>query len=264
MSPNHSPELHYADHNPAGHSIVVLVHGAFACGHEWDPVIPYLCGYHLLVPDLPGHGKSQTIPFSVELAVDLIAALIRRHAISGSAHIIGHSLGANIVICLAVAHPEVVKSAFVSGFSIAISSRNVLTPYIPYAFWAVSRLGNCVPRSWVRWAMDGADIPRTDTNVCTLELCRQIFASTSAAWPAPWRVRTLIIAAGKGGVIPTNDSAHDAAKLMGIGRRLNPQTVAYSHPEMRHPWNCQAPRLFAETVDAWFKERELPAGLVKL
>lgn len=259
------PKLHYTAYNQAGHTTVVLIHGALASGLNWDLVIPYLpSSYHLLVPDLPGHGKSQAItPFSVDLSARLIADLIRTHAINGSAHIIGHSLGAQIAIRLASTDPDVINSVFVSGFE--IFPRTAVTPYVPYAAWIVSRVENCLPRVLVRWAMDGADLPRTDTNICTLDLCRQIVSpQTPTQWPSPWRARTLIVAAGKGGFIPTSDHPHDAVKLMQIGRELNKETVAYTHLSMRHPWNRQAPRLFAQTAEAWFEQKELPEGFVKL
>ncbi|CAG8877559.1 unnamed protein product [Penicillium nalgiovense] len=219
-----SLELYHTTHN-AGPTTVVLIHGALVSGLYWDLVIPHLpTSYHLLVPDLPGHGKSQSTQFSIDVASRMIAQLIRTHAINGSAHIIGHSLA-----------------------------------------WTMCRVENCLARPLISWAMDGADIPRIDTNVCTIDLCRQIVAPENPTeWPAPWPARTLIVAAGKGGLIPTKDSLHDAVKLMEIGRELNEETVACTHLSMRHPWNRQAPRLFAETARAWFESKELPEGFVKL
>ncbi|KXG52944.1 Alpha/beta hydrolase fold-1 [Penicillium griseofulvum] len=257
-------ELHHTAYN-TGQTTVVLIHGALVSGLYWDLVIPHLpTSYHLLVPDLPGHGKSQSIgPFSVDLASRMIAQLIRTRTINGSAHIVGHSLGAQVAIRLASTDPDVVNSIFISGFG--MFPRTSITPCIPYAAWAMSRVENCLARPLVSWAMDGADIPRIDTNVCTLDLCRQIVSpETPTEWPSPWPARTLIVVAGKGGLVPTKDSPHNAVTLMKIGRELNEDTVAYTHLGMRHPWNRQAPRLFAKTAEAWFEHKELPEGFVKL
>ena len=259
------PQLHYTTFNPAGHTSVVLIHGAFVSGLDWDLVVPHLpASYHLLVPDLPGHGKSQAAaPFSIDRSVQLIAQLIRSHAINQSAHIVGHSLGAKIAIQLASSVPDVVNSVFVSGYE--VFPRTALSPWIPYAAWTVMRVENCVPRPLIRWALNGADLPRIDGDTCTLDLCRQIIApDTTTEWPLPWPARTLIVAAGKGGWIPTSDDSRDAVRLMEIGRESNKETVAYTHFAMRHPWNRQDPRLFAETTQAWFEGRELPGGFVKL
>jgi pimeloyl-ACP methyl ester carboxylesterase len=188
--------------------------------------------------------------------------MIRLHA-NGPAHIVGHSLGAQVAIRLACLEPDVVNSVFVSGFG--MFPQTSLTPYIPYAAWAMPRVENCLGRSLISWAMDGADIPRIDTNVCTLDLCRQIVSpERPTQWPSPWSARTLIVAAGKGGLVPTKDSSGDAVKLMMIGRELNEETIAYTHLEMRHPWNRQDPRLFAETAAAWVEHKDLPEGFVKL
>lgn len=258
------PKLHYAEHNP-GKTTLVLIHGALVSGLDWDLVIPHLSSsYHLLIPDLPSHGKSHGItPFSVDLSAQLIADLIHRHATDGSAHIAGHSLGAQVAIYLASQYPQVVKSVFISGFE--IFPKTWLTPYVPYAAWAMTRVENCISRALIRWAMDGADIPRIDTSLCTLDLCRQIVSPEAPTqWPSPWPARTLIVAAGKGGLIPTSDHPHDAVKLMEIGREMNAETVAYTHLKLRHPWNRQVPQLFAETAQAWFEKRELPEGFFQL
>lgn len=263
MSSSDHPKLHHTAHNPSHSTTIVLVHGAFVSGLYWDLVIPHLASYHLLIPDLPGHGKSQAItPFSVELSAILIANLIRTHA-SGPTHIIGHSLGAQVAIRLASTEPELIDSVFISGYE--VFPKTTITPYIPYAAWLMPRVENCLPRPLIRWAMDGADLPRADTSTCTLDLCRQIVSpETPFEWPSPWPARTLVVAAGKGGLIPTNDHPHDAVKLMEIGRGMNGETVAYTHLSMRHPWNRQAPQLFAETAKAWFEREELPDGFIKL
>lgn len=259
-----SPSLHCNIFNPEAQTSVVLIHGAFVSGLYWDLVIPHLSHYHVLAPDLPGHGRSHTVtPFSVELSANLIADLVRTRAQNRSAHIIGHSLGAKVAIQLASTAPDLVKSVFVSGFEIFPSSN--LTRYIPYAAWTMMRVENCLPRPLVRWAMDGADLPRTNTSTCTLDLCRQIVSpETPSEWPAPWNARTLIVAAGRGGFIPSSDHPHDAVRLMEIGRELNTETVAYTHLGMRHPWNRQDPVLFAATATAWLEGRELPEGFVEL
>ncbi|KAB5533351.1 hypothetical protein GE09DRAFT_1143639, partial [Coniochaeta sp. 2T2.1] len=112
---------------------------------------------------------------------------------------------------LAATEPSLVSSAFVSGFDIFHAPRSphtYRTQCGPCRDWRTA-----CPRSWVRWAMDGADLPRIDPQTCTLDLCRQL---------------------------------------------LNPETITYTHPHMRHPWNRQAPQLFAQTAEAWIEGRELP------
>ncbi|KAJ5573479.1 Alpha/beta hydrolase fold-1 [Penicillium hispanicum] len=256
--------ISHSSWNDGGSDSIVLIHGAFAAGTWWDLVVPYLpTKYHILTPDLPGHGQASEQEFSVPSAVDSVAQLIRDRAIYSHAHVVGHSLGAQVAIQLACTHPDIVRSVFISGFGSL--PRTLLTPCVPYAVWAMQRVENLVPRAAVRWAMDGTDLPRTNTRLNTLALCQQIMAPSDAVpWPSPWPARTLIVVAGKGGLIPSADNTQVALRLMQTGRERNAATVAYAHPEMRHPWNRQDPRLFADAVIAWIEEKDLPDGFVKL
>ena len=257
--------LHYAAHNPSGKATIILIHGACSSGLNWDLVIPHLTNsYHLLIPDLPGHGQSRNVtPFSVEYSSRLLERLIRKHAVDGKAHVVGHSLGAHVAINLASSYPDVINAVFVSGFE--IFPRTALTPFFPYGMWADHRIQNLIPRPLISWLMDGTDLPRGDPSACTIDLCRQIVPPMiETTWPSPWPARTLIVAAGKSGILPSSDHPHDAVKLMEIGRERNRETIAVTHPAMRHPWNRQAPLLFAETARAWFEGEEIPSGFEKL
>ncbi|RDW71650.1 alpha hydrolase-19 [Coleophoma crateriformis] len=210
--------LHYTEHNPSGHATVLLIHGALTSGQNWDLVVPHLAGsYHLLVPDLPGHGQSRNVkPFSAEYAARLLERLIRKHAHNGKAHVVGHSLGANVAIELITSYPQVVSDAFVSGFAKYPPSR--YTACFPYGFWVENRLTKLIPRPVVGWVMDGTDLGHSGP--CSMQLCRQVVpAMVESTWPSPWPARTLIVAAGKSGILPTSDRAQDARKLMDIGER---------------------------------------------
>ncbi|KAI7127353.1 hypothetical protein KC352_g31839, partial [Hortaea werneckii] len=105
--------LPFTEQNGGENVTVLLIHGAFSNDEEWNVVTPHLTNYHLLIPDLPGHGKASAIrPFSKHLAAKLIANTITQHAKDGKAHIIGLSLGAYIAIDLAVRYPAVVRDMF--------------------------------------------------------------------------------------------------------------------------------------------------------
>jgi pimeloyl-ACP methyl ester carboxylesterase len=68
------PEINSQSGNPA----ILFIHGAFASGAEWDLVTPHLADdYHILLPDLPGHGGSREVGyFSKGFAAELLANLI--------------------------------------------------------------------------------------------------------------------------------------------------------------------------------------------
>jgi pimeloyl-ACP methyl ester carboxylesterase len=259
------PLLYYTEHNPTGRSTILLIHGACTTSQNWDLVPPFLANsYHLLIPDLPGHGQSlaHAPDFSIETASYHLSRLIRSKAHDGRVHIVGHSLGANITIHLIATHPELINAVFISGF--AKYPRTRLTPLVAYGFWVENRIETVLPRALVRWLMDGMDLGAASPSP-SLRLCRQVVeALMGVSWPTAWSVRTLVVVAGKSGILPTSDRAGDALKLGEIGREGNGGTVVVTHPLMRHPWNRQAPELFAQTARAWFEGDEIPSGFEPL
>lgn len=249
-----------------GNETIVLIHGAFSTNEGWDLVIPYLSRtYHLLLPDLPGHGKSADIvPFSKELSARLTADIICERAGGGKAHVVGMSLGAHVAIELASKYPEVVKDVFVSGYEVFASSPQVMA----YGLWTDNRLGSYAPRPLLRWLMDDADI-KPSANPPSWSLCRSVadaLCIKDEQWPSPWPARTLIIAAGKSGILPTADHPHDAKRLRDIALEVqgSGDTKAVTHPDLRHPWDRQRPELFAEAVEMWCETGNVVDGFVEL
>ncbi|MCA1226460.1 MULTISPECIES: alpha/beta fold hydrolase [unclassified Saccharopolyspora] len=87
---------------------LVLLHGVGLDHRMWDRCAPELARDNpVLAPDLPGHGAGGAVEPDAELD-DLAAAVARR--LSGPAHLVGFSLGALVAQCLAVRHPELVRS----------------------------------------------------------------------------------------------------------------------------------------------------------
>jgi hypothetical protein len=76
----------------------------------------------------------------------------------------------------------------------------------------------------------------------------------------PWRARTLVVAATKGGLIPSNDSIKNARELALLGHQGNPETRVVQNKRMRHAWSRQDPKLFAEAVVCWIENKSLPDG----
>ncbi|MTI14066.1 alpha/beta fold hydrolase [Sansalvadorimonas verongulae] len=83
-----------------GHgSTLLLIHGAAASKEVWLPVIPYLAKhYHLIIPDLPGHGQScrdMERDFSMQGYSRWLKAFLDRLSV-GRVHIAGHSAGGSV------------------------------------------------------------------------------------------------------------------------------------------------------------------------
>src|SRR5690625_3820855 len=67
----------------------------------WREQIKYFSHYRCLVPDLPGHGKSDGgNNFSIEDTADKIIAIIEEHKVDQQVNVIGFSLGAQVLISM--------------------------------------------------------------------------------------------------------------------------------------------------------------------
>ena len=80
---------------------VMLVHGFGEDGNVWDKQVEYLKDrYHLIVPDLPGSGKSEMInDMSMEGMAEVLHTIIHEENIDRCT-VIGHSMGGYITLAL--------------------------------------------------------------------------------------------------------------------------------------------------------------------
>jgi pimeloyl-ACP methyl ester carboxylesterase len=96
---------------------VVLIHGAGFDHSAWALHSRWFAhhGFAVLVPDLPGHGRSKgpALKTIAEMA-DWIAALLDA-AVATKAHLIGHSMGSLIALEAAARHPAKVSALGLIG-----------------------------------------------------------------------------------------------------------------------------------------------------
>ncbi|MFC1401841.1 MULTISPECIES: alpha/beta fold hydrolase [Streptacidiphilus] len=102
--------LHCRD-SGTGEDPVLLVHGWGGSGVEWRPLVTALGpGRRTIVPDLRGHGDSPDPAHGyapADFAGDLARLLLGLG--TGPVTVAGHSMGAQIAVELATAHPESVS-----------------------------------------------------------------------------------------------------------------------------------------------------------
>lgn len=111
--------LHYVDYGGAGKPLLVLVHGGRDHCRNWDLVAPALVqDYHVVAPDLRGHGDSAWAIGSQYSMPDYVLDLAQLlgHFGDPSVTLVGHSLGGNVVLHYAGLYPErVAKVAAIEG-----------------------------------------------------------------------------------------------------------------------------------------------------
>src|SRR5262249_30665345 len=104
--------LNYVDWGNSDAPPLVLLHGARDHARSWDWVAERLCDrWHIIAPDLRGHGDSQWIQdgcYGMPGFIYDLAQLIHQRRLA-PATLIGHSLGGNIAIRYAGIFPEQVR-----------------------------------------------------------------------------------------------------------------------------------------------------------
>ena len=105
--------LHYVDWGNDQATPLVMVHGGRDHCRNWDWVAQILrTDYHIIAPDLRGHGDSQWAVGSAyqlsDYVVDL-AQLIHQKFPGEKISLMGHSLGGTIALIFAGLYPDKVK-----------------------------------------------------------------------------------------------------------------------------------------------------------
>ena len=101
--------LHYADWGNAAAPPLVLIHGGLDHCRNWDAIARALQPhFHIVAPDLRGHGDSEWARGSSYSLVDNVADLTRLIAVAGlkDAAIVGHSMGGMVAQAYAGTYPE--------------------------------------------------------------------------------------------------------------------------------------------------------------
>ena len=110
---SHGLKLHFLDWGNETAPPVLLVHGSQDHCHNWDWTSELLCqNYHVIAPDLRGHGDSEWAKGSVYGIYNYvydIAQLIEQQELA-PVHLVGHSLGGTIATLFAGLYPEKVAS----------------------------------------------------------------------------------------------------------------------------------------------------------
>lgn len=96
---------------------LVLVHGLGGSGTNWLELAPRLAPRHrLLIPDLPGHGRSSALPAvsGLEPFADRVALVAEREGML-PAPVVGHSLGGMVALRWALRRPGDVQALVLAG-----------------------------------------------------------------------------------------------------------------------------------------------------
>jgi pimeloyl-ACP methyl ester carboxylesterase len=97
---------------------LVFLHAGALTRKMWQPQVNELSkAFRIIALDLPGHGTLVQHAFSLKMAVEEVAQIIKKE-VQGQALVIGLSLGGFVALALAHEYPELVTGLVLSGCSI--------------------------------------------------------------------------------------------------------------------------------------------------
>ncbi|RPI26882.1 MAG: alpha/beta hydrolase [Chloroflexota bacterium] len=254
---------------------ILFLHGGGVAGWMWDPVVARMQDFHCLVPDMPEHGCSMdTRPFTMELAANQAAELVRERAHGGKAVIVGLSEGAQVTVQMLATAPELIERAVVSS-ALLLPMRGYGWLYSPRLLAWMFRLSVPPFRKnewWMRLnmtysaAIPEAYYPQYRTNFQVMnesQFVNLILANQQFRLPGNLgkvTIPTLAIA-GKREYEVMKESARQLAasmsnaqaKLLDLGEGASMRT--------EHNWAMNAPDLFAQTIRNFITGSELPGVL---
>jgi pimeloyl-ACP methyl ester carboxylesterase len=209
-------DLHIWESGELNAPALVFLHGGGVAGWMWKGQADFFKDYHVIIPDLPGHGKSSDVPFiSINDAASKVLAAVMDIVGNERISLVGFSLGAQLAVEIISRWPEKVDSALISSALVRPfgSGKNLLLSILKMSFGLArikwfSRLQAgqlCIPRDmWDLYYQDSAGISKDN-------FVRMMEANMSYALPESFAksdVRTLVLAGEKENRI-IRDSAAD-------------------------------------------------------
>lgn len=242
---------------------ILFLHGGGVSGWMWDDVTRNLGDFHCLVPDLPGHGPGAgNRLFSIAEAIDEVADLITHRAHGAKAHVVGLSLGAQVLVAFLPVHPGLVLRAVISGALV----RPLPGAWLINAMMALYGPFKDMPLM-IRANMKSYDVPvkyyeqfAADTKQLTTSgFAALIAANMTFSLPAGLdrvTMPVLVTAAEREYRLMKRSARTLAATL--------PDAIAMMPEYVGHNWPLEAPGRFAQVVRAWVVGDPLPDFLLPL
>jgi pimeloyl-ACP methyl ester carboxylesterase len=267
--------LAYQEFHPEKETTLLFLHGGGAAGWMWQPVIEHMPEYHCLVPDLPEHGESAGVkPFSMLLAAEKCAELVRLRAHEGKAVVVGLSEGAQVAVQMLASAPDCIDRAMISSALLLPmpGAKMVSSPrLLAAAFrWSIPPFRNV--DWWIRLNMKyAAGIPEafylkfksnfqtmTEGQFVNLMVANQTFRLPAELEKVQAQV---MVICGKHEYHAIQESALLLKSVLPHANSYNVDLGKGSSLTKEHNWAMTAPQLFAETLKSWLADRALPEEL---
>lgn len=257
--------LHIKETGKNNDETIIFLHGEGTAGWVWDKQVESFQDYHCIVLDIPGHGKSAGVkPFTIKSAADMIIDLIKNKSKNGKAHIVGISLGAQIIVQILNTDPEVVDHALISGTLVRNSEpsesflellNHLIEVYLPDKNKTIRIM------SYVR----SYNIPKNlrsnfkeSTYIIEPDSANRIIRE-NMLFKMPSNLEKanvpVLVMNGQKDFIMVKESAINLLNVL-------PKSKGAMALKVGHLWNIENPELFNKTLRAWINDNELLDGKI--
>lgn len=245
----------------AGPSVLFL-HGGNVAGWMWRDQVAALPDHHCLVPDLPGFGASSDEDWTTMADVaDALAAAIASRAHGGRAHLVGLSLGAVLGTVLVARHPDVVRSALLTGAPLRgvtgaarwLGLAQLRLWDAPWYWRAIARAYRIPADDVEIFVSTGLGIRRENIDRLTAE----VYDGVRAADLDGLRAGSVPVLALAGEREP-KEIRRALAELTSRSDAVTTRLV----PGMHHVWSAEDPELFNDVMRTWLLEQRAEPRLL--
>lgn len=259
--------LYIEENNQENEKSIVFLHGYSMAGWMWNEQVKAFPDYHCIVPDLPEHGRSCDIrPFNIKNAALEVIDIINEQTQDGKAHLVGMSMGAQVILEILNTAPEVVDHAFISGAVVNINPPSetflglldyLINIYVP------AKNDNLSIGSYIR----SYGIPRDlikkfkeSTYIIPFESAENMIRE-SMLFDLPSNLENIdvpvLVMAGEKDYGVIKEHARDLVDTL-------PNSKAYLAPGVGHMWNMESPELFNQVLNSWIAGQSLPNSLKEI
>lgn len=236
---------------------ILFIHSGAMAGWMWEEQLKAFNNYHCIVPDLPEQGLSRELkPFTIKNTAKMIIDMINDHAHNGIAHLVGISLGAQIILQILGTAPEVVDHAIISGTLTQRNPRNeMLLKLLDYTFRVYEPVKDT--DFFIKANMRTFNMPKNlfenfkqSTILLKADALHRILRE-NLLFELPEgleRIKSpVLVMTGEKDYKIIKESADELINII-------PISEGYIAPKLGHIWNLEDPILFNRVLRRWIKD----------
>jgi pimeloyl-ACP methyl ester carboxylesterase len=246
---------------------IIFLHGGAIAGWMWDEQLNAFNDYHCIVPDLPEHGHSSELkPFTINNAAEQIIDIIRDHGYNGKAHLVGISLGGQIILQILSMNPDVVDHALISGTLIRkIPYNEELLKLIDHAIKVYEPVKDT--EFFIKANMRTYNMPKKflgrfkeSTHHLRKDSLERVLKE-NMLFKMPDGLENIeipvLVLTGEKDYKIIKESARDLNRVIPISK-------GYMAPKVGHLWNLEIPQLFNKVLRRWIDDKSLNEDLLPI